>query len=245
MPEPDPTLRVLIVDDQALVRSGFAMMLSVEPDLDVVGEADNGAAALDQARALRPDVVLMDVQMPVMDGIEATRGLVAEDLGRVLILTTFDRDDYVFDGLQAGASGFLLKNAEPDQLVDAVRAVGHGHALLAPEVTRRVIARMTTGRGSRSRPDAGPPPAGATTGLRGAGVDARAGDLARLTDREREVLVLVARGLSNSEIAAHLFLGEATVKTHVSNCFAKLHLRDRVQAVVLAYELGLVLPAEG
>ena len=140
MPEPAVTLRVLIVDDQQLVRSGFRMMLSVEPDLEVVGEADNGAVAVEQARALRPDVVLMDVQMPVMDGIEATRALVAEDLGRVLILTTFDRDDYVFDGLQAGASGFLLKNAEPEQLVDAVRAVGHGHALLAPEVTRRVTS---------------------------------------------------------------------------------------------------------
>jgi DNA-binding NarL/FixJ family response regulator len=245
VPDLDPTLRVLIVDDQHLVRSGFRMMLSVEPDLVVVGEADNGAVALEQARALRPDVVLMDVQMPVMDGIEATRALVAEDLGRVLILTTFDRDDYVFDGLQAGASGFLLKNAEPDQLVDAVRAVGHGHALLAPEVTRRVIARMTAGRGTRTRADAGPPPGAPAAGLRGPAVDARVAGLERLTDREREVLVLMARGMSNSEIAAHLFLGEATVKTHVSNCLAKLHLRDRVQAVVLAYEAGLVLPAEG
>jgi len=246
VPEPDGTLRLLIVDDQHLVRSGFRMMLSVEPDLEVVGEADNGATALEQARVLRPDVVLMDVQMPIMDGIEATRALVAEDLGRVLILTTFDRDDYVFDGLQAGASGFLLKNAEPDQLVDAVRAVGHGHALLASEVTRRVIARMTAGRGGRSRPDAVSPPQGVSAaGMRGPAVDARLAGLERLTDREREVLVLVARGLSNSEIAAHLFLGEATVKTHVSNCFAKLHVRDRVQAVVLAYEAGLVLPAEG
>jgi DNA-binding NarL/FixJ family response regulator len=252
VPEPATTLRVLIVDDQQLVRSGFRMMLSVEPDLEVVGEADNGATALEQARALRPDVVLMDVQMPVMDGIEATRTLVAEDLGRVLILTTFDRDDYVFDGLQAGASGFLLKNAEPEQLVDAVRAVGHGHALLAPEVTRRVIARMTAGSGARHARDGGSAPAGPSgsgASRRGAGLDGRADGradgLERLTEREREVLVLVARGLSNSEIAAHLFLGEATVKTHVSNCFAKLHLRDRVQAVVLAYEMGLVLPAEG
>jgi len=246
VPEPDATLRLLLVDDQHLVRSGFRMMLSVEPDLEVVGEAGNGAMALEQARALRPDVVLMDVQMPVMDGIEATRALVAEDLGKVLILTTFDRDDYVFDGLQAGASGFLLKNAEPDQLVDAVRAVGHGHALLAPEVTRRVIARMTAARGSRTRADAGPPPTGLpVAGMRGPAVQARAEGLERLTDREREILVLVARGMSNSEIAAHLFLGEATVKTHVSNCLAKLHVRDRVQAVVLAYEAGLVLPAEG
>ena len=245
MGEPGTTLRVLIVDDQHLVRSGFRMMLSVEPDLEVVGEADTGRAALEQARALRPDVVLMDVQMPVMDGIEATRALVAEDLGHVLILTTFDRDDYVFDGLQAGASGFLLKNADPDQLVDAVRAVGHGHALLAPEVTRRVIARMTTGRSVPTRPGAPSPAPGAPgPGLRGAAVDARLDGLDRLTDREREVLVLVARGMSNGEIASHLFLGEATVKTHVSSCLAKLHVRDRVQAVVLAYEAGLVLPSE-
>ena len=248
MPEDRPPLRVLIVDDQHLVRSGFTMILSVEPDLEVVGEAVNGRAGIEQARALRPDVVLMDVQMPVLDGIEATRQVVAEDLAKVLILTTFDRDDYVFDALSAGASGFLLKNAEPDQLVDAVRAVGHGHALLAPEVTRRVIARMTGGR----RPAAGPggpgtpaaPGAPAGPGLRRADVDARLDGITRLTEREREVLVLVARGLSNAEIAEHLVLGEATVKTHVSNCLAKLHLRDRVQAVVLAYEAGLVLPAE-
>lgn len=259
-----PPLRVLIVDDQHLVRSGFAMILSVEDDLDVVGEAENGRVALAQARALRPDVVLMDVQMPVMDGIEATRALVAEDLAKVLILTTFDRDDYVFDALSAGASGFLLKNAEPDQLVEAVRAVGHGHALLAPEVTRRVIERMArTGRAGAAPADgSGAVGAGAPTthtgatasnatasesapGLRGAAVDARLDGLSRLTDREREVLVLAARGLSNSEIAAHLVLGEATVKTHVSSCLAKLHVRDRVQAVVVAYEAGLVLPAEG
>ena len=263
-----PPLRVLIVDDQHLVRSGFAMILSVEDDLEVVGEAENGRVALAQARALRPDVVLMDVQMPVMDGIEATRALVAEDLAKVLILTTFDRDDYVFDALSAGASGFLLKNAEPDQLVEAVRAVGHGHALLAPEVTRRVIERMarsgrsgagptsTTGAGIAGAPTTQPgaPASGPAASsapaserapcLRGAAVDARLDGLSRLTDREREVLVLAARGLSNSEIAAHLVLGEATVKTHVSSCLAKLHVRDRVQAVVVAYEAGLVLPAE-
>ena len=196
--------------------------------------------ALEQARALRPDVVLMDVQMPVMDGIEATRALVAEDLGRVVILTTFDRDDYVFDGLAAGASGFLLKNAEPEQLVDAVRAVGHGHALLAPEVTRRVIARMTPGSadpadaGRRRRPRPASRPA----------VDAVAG----LTAHRPRARGARARGhgaCPTREIAGQLFLGEATVKTHVSNCLAKLHLRDRVQAVVLAYEAGLVLPAEG
>jgi DNA-binding NarL/FixJ family response regulator len=217
-------LRVLLVDDHAMVRSGFALMLSVEDDVEVVGEAANGAEAVVVARATRPDVVLMDVQMPVLDGIEATRRLVAEDLGKVVILTTFDRDDYLFDALAAGASGFLLKNAEPEQLVEAVRAIGHGHGLLAPEVTRRVIERMTGERGVPARPE---PP-----------------ELARLTDREREVLVLMARGRSNAEIARDLFLGEATVKTHVSNCLAKLHLRDRVQAVVFAYEAGLITPTE-
>lgn len=256
MPDPDRPLRVLIVDDQHLVRSGFAMILSVEPDLEVVGEAENGQVGVAQARALRPDVVLMDVQMPVMDGIDATRQVVAEDLAKVLILTTFDRDDYVFDALSAGASGFLLKNAEPDQLVDAVRTVGHGHALLAPEVTRRVIERMAQGRratGAAAGTSAAGTPAanptgtasGVGPGLRGAAVDARLDGLSRLTDREREVLVLAARGLSNSEIAAHLVLGEATIKTHVSSCLAKLHVRDRVQAVIIAYEAGLVLPAEG
>lgn len=222
-------LRVLIVDDQHLVRSGFSMILSVEDDIEVVGMAENGERGLELARRLRPDVILMDVQMPVMDGIEATRRVVADSLARVLILTTFDRDDYLFDALAAGASGFLLKNADPEDLVDAVRAVAAGNALLAPEVTMRVIQAMT----------AQPPrsPSGtATDGPRSAG-EAQA--LAQLTDREREVLGLVARGMSNAEIARELFLGEATVKTHVSNTLAKLHLRDRVQAVVFAYENGL------
>jgi len=214
-------LRVLLVDDQVLVRSGFRMILSVEPDIEVVGEAGDGAEALAQARALSPDVVLMDVQMPRMDGIQATAAVVAEDLGKVVILTTFDRDDYLFAALDAGASGFLLKNCEADQLVDGVRAVGRGHALLSPEVTRRVIAQMTERPG---RPDPTP---------------AEAAELARLTGREREVLELLGEGLSNAEIAARLVLGEATVKTHVSNCLAKLHLRDRVQAVVFAHRAGL------
>jgi DNA-binding NarL/FixJ family response regulator len=218
-------LRVLLVDDHAMVRSGFAMVLSVEDDIEVVGEAADGLQAIEQARATRPDVVLMDVQMPRMDGIEATRVLVADDLGHVVIVTTFDRDDYLFDALQAGASGFLLKNAGPEQLLDAVRAAGRGHALLAPEVTRRVIGRMAGAGDPRAdRPE----PAG----------------LAHLTAREREVLVLLGRGLSNGEIAADLVLGEATVKTHVSNVLAKLHLRDRVQAVIFAYEAGLILPTE-
>ncbi len=214
---------MLIVDDHAMVRSGFAMVLSAEDDIEVVGEAADGLQAIERARETRPDVVLMDVQMPHMDGIEATRHLVADDLGHVVIVTTFDRDDYIFDALRAGASGFLLKNAGPEQLLDAVRAAGRGHALLAPEVTRRVIARM-----AGDRPADRPAPA----------------ELARLTAREHEVLVLLGRGLSNGEIAAELVLGEATVKTHVSNVLAKLHLRDRVQAVVYAYEAGLILPTE-
>jgi DNA-binding NarL/FixJ family response regulator len=236
-------LRVLLVDDQRLVRSGFALMLSVEDDLEVVGEAADGAAAVDQARALRPDVVLMDVQMPVMDGIEATRRIVAEGAGRVVILTTFDRDDYLFDALRAGAAGFLLKNADPDQLVDAVRAAGHGQALLAPEVTLRVIERMT----ALSPADAGPAGAAGAAGAsdgRGPARPRHATAIARLTDRERQVLTLMGQGRSNAEIAAELHLGAATVKTHVSNVLAKLDVRDRVQAVVVAHEAGLILPAE-
>ena len=218
-------LRVLLVDDHAMVRSGFAMVLSVEDDIEVVGEAADGIEAVEHARATRPDVVLMDVQMPRMDGIEATRLLVADDLGHVVIVTTFDRDDYLFDALQAGASGFLLKNAGPEQLLDAVRVAGRGHALLAPEVTRRVIGRMA---GERPADPDRPEPA----------------ELAHLTAREREVLVLLGRGLSNAEIAGELVLGEATVKTHVSNVLAKLHLRDRVQAVIYAYDAGLILPTD-
>jgi DNA-binding NarL/FixJ family response regulator len=220
-------VRVLLVDDQLLVRSGFSLILSVEDDLEVVGQASDGAEAVRLTRELRPAVVLLDVQMPVMDGIEATRRIVADDLARVLILTTFDRDDYVFAGLAAGASGFLLKNADADHLIEAVRAVSGGHALLAPEVTRRVIEQMT------SRPVAD-----ARAATRPAQRDPRLDDL---TPRELEVLGLVGRGLSNAEIAGRLFVGEATVKTHLSNVFAKLHLRDRVQAVVLAYEAGLIL----
>jgi DNA-binding NarL/FixJ family response regulator len=272
----DEPLRVLLVDDQQLVRSGFSLILSVEDDIQVVGQAAHGAAALVQARDLRPDVILMDVQMPVMDGIAATALVVEEDLAKVIVLTTFDRDDYLFDALRAGASGFLLKNADPEHLVEAVRAVGHGHALLAPEVTRRVIAQMVAGRpetaagapsaGEAVRPGASGPgvpgsgsgasasregkAGGTTPGGTGAASAAGPTDpsaaarLALLTDREREVLGLVAKGLSNAEIARSLFLGEATVKTHVSSCLAKLRVRDRVQAVVTAYEGGLVAPGD-
>jgi DNA-binding NarL/FixJ family response regulator len=223
--------RVLLVDDQRLVRSGFAMICSVEPDVEVVGEAADGAEAVERARDLRPDVVLMDVQMPVMDGIEATRRIVAEDLAKVLVLTTFDDDAYVRDALAAGASGFLLKNSDADRLVDAVRTVAAGHALLAPEVTRRVIERLVAGE-----PSVEPRSSSVGTGTSSVEpVETRSNGLDLLTPREREVLVLVGQGLSNAEIAGELFLGEATVKTHVSNVLAKLHLRDRVQAVVYYY----------
>jgi DNA-binding NarL/FixJ family response regulator len=215
---------VLIVDDQELVRAGFRVVLESEADLEVVGEADNGAAAVDLARSLRPDVVLMDVRMPVLDGIEATRRIRADveaDCGpRVLVLTTFDLDEHVYAALRAGASGFLLKDARAAQLVEAVRTVAAGEALIAPSVTKRLVAEFA------SRPtEPEPMPA-----------------LAELTPRELEVLELVARGLSNAEIAARLFVGEATVKTHVTRILAKLDLRDRVQAVVLAYEWGIVRP---
>ena len=211
-------IRVLITDDQQLVRTGFRMILSVADDIAVVGEAANGAEAIEQVAALAPDVVLMDVQMPVLDGIEATRQIA--DRARVVILTTFDRDDYLFEALKAGAAGFLLKNCEPERLLEAIRTVAEGGALLAPEVTRRVIAEAVNGH--KKTPDH---PA-----------------LAYLTAREAEVLSAIARGLSNQEIAETLVVSEATVKTHVSSCLAKLGVRDRVQAVIFAYENGLVCP---
>ncbi|MFJ9389541.1 response regulator [Nocardioides sp. NPDC101246] len=217
-------IRVLLADDQQLVRSGFRLILSLEDDISVVGEASDGADAITKARELRPDVVLMDVQMPGTDGIEATRTVVAEGHAKVIILTTFDRDDYLFDALAAGASGFLLKNADPDSLAEAVRAAADGHALLAPEVTMRVIGRVT-GDNAPSAPGPKPPK-----------------ELDLLTAREREVLLLIGEGLSNNEIARRLFLTEATVKTHVSACLAKLQLRDRVQTVVFIHRHGL-LPA--
>lgn len=218
----EETVRVLLADDQDLVRAGFRMILSTEPGIEVVGEARDGVEAVAAAAELRPDVVLMDVQMPRLDGLEATRRVVAAGHGRVVVLTTFDREDYLFSALQAGASGFVLKNARADDLANAVRVVARGDALLSPEVTRRVLDRFSTRASAAQRPDL----------------------LDALTEREAEVLRLVARGTSNAEIARALFLGEATVKTHVSRILAKLGLRDRVQAVVFAYEAGVVAPGE-
>lgn len=231
-------IRVLLADDQPLVRTGFSMILSVEADIEVVGQAGNGQQAVQLARELHPDVTLMDVQMPLMDGVAATAELVAAGLGRVVMLTTFDRDDYLFDALAAGASGFLLKNVEPERLVEAIHAVVEGHALLSPEVTTRVIARMAAQGGGPLRPDA----AAAIRPSAAAPAPPVAPPHTELTVRENEVLVLLAQGLSNAEIAGRLFVGEATVKTHVSNVLAKLGLRDRVQAVVWAYQHGLVVP---
>jgi DNA-binding NarL/FixJ family response regulator len=215
-------IRVLIADDQALLRGGFRMILESQKDIEVVGEAADGREALEQARELQPDVVLMDIRMPELDGLEATRQLVAADgAPRVLILTTFDLDEYVYEAMKAGASGFLLKEVRPEQLADAVRVIAAGETLVAPAITRRLIEEFVRRR---------PPGSGAPD------------EISELTERELEVLRLVARGLSNSEIAATLFLSEATVKTHITHLLAKLRLRDRVQAVVLAYESGLVLP---
>ena len=216
-------IRVVVVDDQPVVRAGFRTVIEAEPDLCVVGEASDGDQAVRMARQLRPDLVLMDIRMPGLDGIRATEqlaGTEVEDPVPVLVVTTFDLDEYVFGALRSGASGFLLKDVEPDELVAAVRTVAGGHGLVAPQVTRRLIAEF-----ARLRP---PRPAPA--------------QLDRLTDRERETLVLVARGLSNTEIAQHLMLGQATVKTYVGGLLSKLGCRDRVQAVVFAYENGIVEP---
>ncbi|NLE72700.1 MAG: response regulator transcription factor [Actinomycetales bacterium] len=229
-PAPDDgPVRVLLVDDQALLRAGIATILGAQPGIVVAGEAGTGREALAAARELDPDVICMDVQMPDMDGLEATRRLVADPAVRaaVLMLTTFNREDYLLAALRAGASGFLLKNSRPEHLVDAIRAVAAGEALLAPEVTRAVIERAVAAEQAAAPP---PPDDG------GRAAEA----VSVLTDRELEVLRLVARGLSNDEIAAELVLGRATVKTHVSNVLLKLGLRDRVQAVVFAYTHGVV-----
>jgi DNA-binding NarL/FixJ family response regulator len=213
---------VLVVDDQALVRAGFRVLVESDPELEVVGEAENGADAVKLAASVSADVVLMDIRMPVMDGLEATRRIAASarSAPRVLILTTFDLDEYVFDALRAGASGFLLKDRPPEELLAAVRVIAAGDALLAPSVTRRLIAYYV-----RQPDDRRPPPA-----------------LDELTPREREVLVLIAKGLSNTEIAERLFMSVPTAKTHVSRILSKLDARDRAQLVVLAYESGLVVP---
>ncbi len=223
----DASIRVLLVDDQLLVRSGFRVILSTEPGIEVVGEAGSGQEAVALAHELSPDVVCMDVQMPGMGGLEATRLITQHPdvAARVLVLTTFDREDYLFQALRSGASGFLLKNSTPESLIEAVRVVARGDALLSPEVTRRVVARFTEMLPSSVAPR-------------------RDDRLDTLSTREREVLELLAQGASNSEIATSLFVGEATVKTHVSNVLLKLALRDRIEAVVWAYEHGVVRPGE-
>ena len=219
------TIKIVLADDQPLVRGGFRLILEAEDDIEVVGEAIDGEEAVAVTRELQPDLVLMDVQMPKLDGLEATRRI-AQDAGirsRVLILTTFEQDDYVFEALRSGASGFMLKNAAPEELVRAVRVVAAGEALLAPSITRRVIAEYSQRAAPRKND---------------------AGRLEQLTERELEVLRLLATGKSNAELATHLYLGEGTVKTHVSHLLGKLGVRDRVQAVVFAYESGVVEPGE-
>jgi DNA-binding NarL/FixJ family response regulator len=221
-------IRILLVDDQALVRAGFRMILDAEPEMEVVGEASDGREAVDQVRTLQPDVVLMDIRMPELDGLEAARRILsaadADGSPKILMLTTFDLDEYVYEALRAGASGFLLKDTPPEQLVGAIHVIAKGEALLSPSITRRVIAEFVKGSGPRP-----------TTQFP---------RLQDLTARELEVMKLIARGLSNAEIAKALFVSETTVKTHVARILMKLGLRDRVQAVVLAYESGVVSPGE-
>ncbi|MFC6094277.1 response regulator transcription factor [Saccharothrix sp. BKS2] len=216
-------IRVLLVDDQELMRMGFRMVLGAQDDIEVVGEAGDGLDAVHLAASLQPDVVLMDVRMPVLDGVEATKRIVEAGTAKVLVMTTFDLDEYALSALRNGASGFLLKDTPPGDLLSALRAVASGDAVVSPSVTKRLLSRFLGEGGGE---------------LRDASV------LEALTEREREVLVLIAKGLSNTEIARKLFLSEATVKTHVGRILAKLELRDRVQAVVLAYETGLVRPGD-
>ena len=218
------SIRVVLVDDQALIRTGFKMILEAEDDIEIVGEASDGEQGVVTTRQLRPDVVLMDVQMPTLDGLQATSRIVQEPSipSRIVILTTFERDDYIFDALRAGASGFLLKNSPSEDLVHAVRVVAAGDALLAPSVTRKVIEGFIARPAQRGNEK----------------------ELRRLTERETEILQLLATGKSNSELAAHLFVGEGTIKPHVSNVLTKLGLRDRMQAVIFAYESGLIEPGQ-
>jgi DNA-binding NarL/FixJ family response regulator len=221
-----PVIRVLLADDQPLVRAGFGMILDAEDDIEVVGEADDGALAVEQALRLKPDVVLMDIRMPGVDGLEATRRIVGEEslaAVRVLVLTTFELDEYVFEALRAGASGFLVKHTQPAELIRAVREVARGEALLSPSVTRRLIAEFTA---RPVRPKLVP------------------ATMRALTEREREIVALVAQGLTNDEIAAELVLSPATARTHVSRAMIKLQARDRAQLVVFAYQSGLVRPAD-
>jgi len=219
----DDPITVVVADDQAMVRAGFRRLLEAEPDVDVVAEAADGREAVELVTRLKPQIALLDIRMPNMDGIEATRRITAKTPTRVVILTTFDLDEYVYDGLRGGASGFLLKDAPAEQMLDAIRAVAAGDALIAPSVTRRLLSEFVRR----------PSPGGSALAL------------SHLTERERDVVLRLGRGMSNAEIAAELFLGEATVKTHVGNALAKLGLRDRIQAVVWAYETGLISPGEG
>jgi DNA-binding NarL/FixJ family response regulator len=219
------TIRVVVADDQGMVRSGFSVLLNAQPDIEVIAEAVNGEEAVARAAELHPDVILMDVRMPVLDGIGATRAILASGSGsRILILTTFDLDEYVYEALRAGASGFLLKDTPPEQLVGAIHVIAQGEALLSPSITRRVISEFVKGTGPQPQ--------------------AQFPRLADLTARELEVMKAIARGLSNAEIAKELFVSETTVKTHVARILMKLGLRDRVQAVVLAYEAGVVQPGD-
>jgi DNA-binding NarL/FixJ family response regulator len=212
------TIRVLVADDQALVRAGIRMLIETQPDLEVIGEAEDGIAAVSEVTRAQPDVVLMDVRMPRLDGIEAARQIIRQGTAKVVMLTTFDLDEYVFDALSAGATGFLLKHARPEELLFGIRAAADGHALVAPALTKRLIERFTGGR-----PRAAP-------------------ELDRLTEREREVLMLLCRGRSNAEIARALYISESTAKTHVARVFTKLGLRDRAHAVIYGYETGVVTP---